>query len=97
MNRITPQGSAEHVENFSCLYRKELRGCQSLWLLRLCRSAASPLSSENARKAFKLRQRKEAVNNSLLYLETLQVVFPFIRFAITVETDAGKLAFTVRP
>lgn len=41
--------------------------------------------------------RKEAVYNSLLYLETLQVVLPFIRFTITVETDAGKLAFTVRP
>lgn len=56
-----------------------------------------PLKTQEGRQTPTEAACKEAGNNSLLYLETLQVVFPFIRFTITVETDAGKLAFTVRP
>lgn len=54
------------------------------------------------KKTFKRRQRgcprkKGVIHLVLLYLETLQVVFPFIRFTITMETNAGQLvAFAVR-
>lgn len=54
------------------------------------------------KKTFKCHQRgcprkKGAIHLVFLYLETLQVVFPFIRFTITMETNAGKLvAFAVR-
>lgn len=73
MERVTFKVGIQEVINFTSFYHKGLRGCRFLGLLRLCRSAAAPLSSKNTRRP--LNAHRQAVLKkkvSLIYFYTLK-------------------------